>query len=442
MKTNDDKYDSEDDYECEDDNENSESEEEKPPKKRKARPDEDNNQPIIVLLSTGPERPVEPKKQKKEHPAKLKKELKDKEQEIFKFTSAKSQDLSLRERVLLSKMPLSLKSEIVCKLDGPKMYESDNTRYTNWVNEVLKIPYGKHKTLPCSMKSPLDTRIEYLDSVKTDLDNAVYGNENAKDEIIDFVARKIANPQSSGNIIALVGSAGTGKTQIIRNGLSKALDLPFHQISFGGLNDTNVLVGSDSVYVGSKYGRVAQIMMESGCMNPVIYLDEIDKLSSESSKGAEISGILIHMLDETQNMEFSDVYLGSAKLDLSKVLFVLSLNDLDQVNPILRDRLKVIKIDSPTITEKVQIAKRHIIPELNKILNMKITISDDILKYIITNKLKEDGVRSLRKSLETILQKLNTSRVKGIPLPESVDRDTIDKILKNKTNENLHHFYI
>ena len=201
----------------------------------------------------------------------------------------------------------------------------------------------------------------------------------------------------------------THNTKILKT-LGEALDLPFYQINFGGLNDASVLTGHSETYVGSKPGKFVEFLQNSGCMNPIIYCDEIDKLGG--NKEQEINGILTHLLDEEQNSKFQDNYLSNVPIDLSKVFFVIAFNDIEKVDRIVSDRLKVIYITSPTIDDKMNIAKDKMIPDIIESFNFKkdkyINLDDTILSYIINNKVpKEEGVRQLRKSLEKIFSKLN-----------------------------------
>ena len=207
----------------------------------------------------------------------------------------------------------------------------------------------------------------------------------------------------------------THNTKIIRS-LADALELPFNQINFGGLNDVSVLTGHSETYVGSKPGKIVEIFTNSQYMNPIIYLDEIDKISE--SKSAEIFGILTHLLDEEQNAAFQDNYLSNLNIDLSKVFFVLAFNDITKVDEIVSDRMKIIYINPPTLNEKLIICQDKLIPEIlsNVTLqnNIDIIIDKEVIEYIIVNKTqKESGVRQLRKNIEKIINRLNYDTLIG-----------------------------
>jgi ATP-dependent Lon protease len=271
------------------------------------------------------------------------------------------------------------------------------------------------------------------------LDKRIHGLEDVKQEIMEYVARKITNPNGKGHVLALYGSAGTGKSKIIQT-LAEALDLPFHQINFGGLNDAAILTGHSETYVGSKPGKIVEALTNSKYMNPIIYLDEIDKVST--TKATDIFGVLTHLLDEEQNDKFQDNYLSNVNIDLSKVFFVLAFNDISKVDAIVSDRLKVIYINPPTLQDKITICEHKMIPDIVKMINFKkdIYLSKELIEYIITTKTQgEDGVRQLRKNIEKIFNRLNfdllVNNTSDLKMEENVIVITstyINSILKQK----------
>lgn len=242
----------------------------------------------------------------------------------------------------------------------------------------------------------------------------------------------------------------THNTCIIKS-LAEALDLPFYQINFGGLNDVSVLTGHSETYIGSKPGKIVEILTSSNYMNPIIYLDEIDKISE--SKSAEISGILTHLLDEEQNYNFQDNYLSNISIDLSKVFFVIAFNDISKIDSIVSDRLKIIYIDPPSIEDKIIICQDKMIPAIMKTVQLKnnfnIVLEKELIEYIITCKTQqESGVRQLRKNIEKILNRLNYDiLIDNLNLikkekTESQEYETliitktyVDNVIKNSKNE-------
>lgn len=205
----------------------------------------------------------------------------------------------------------------------------------------------------------------------------------------------------------------THNTKFVR-ALGKALDLPFQQISFGGINDPSILTGHDFTYIGSKPGKIYDVLAKAKSMNSIVMMDEIDKIGDiDSPKTKEIYGVLTHLLDKEQNSEFYDHYIGlKVPLDLSKILFIASFNHEYNIDPIVLNRMKVIKIKESTIKEKIEIVKKFTIPEIIKNLNLQkfnIEIPESVIKYIIINKtVHEPGMRNINKNFNTLLCKINT----------------------------------
>ena len=226
----------------------------------------------------------------------------------------------------------------------------------------------------------------------------------------------------------------THNTRFIR-ALGRTLDTPFKQISFGGMSDNSILLGHDYTYIGSKPGKIYDVLVKSKCMNPIVYLDEIDKIGElGSQKTTEINGILTHLLDKEQNSEFYDHYIGDIPLDLSKVLFIVSFNNIHNVDPVVLNRLKVIKIKESTEKEKIEIVKQFTIPEICKNLKIEdISIDESIIKYIIRNKAPRDkGMRSINNTFATLYGKMNT-----LVNLENIEKDTRIKIVSGFSYEKV-----
>jgi len=227
---------------------------------------------------------------------------------------------------------------------------------------------------------------------------------------------------------------GNGKTTLIKEGVSKMIDRPFEFITLGGTTDSSYLEGHSYTYEGSIPGKIVEILKNSKCMNPVIYFDELDKVS-QTAKGEEIINLLIHLTDFSQNDQFSDKYYSSIPLDLSKALFIFSLNDIKKINPILRDRMYVIETDKFKNDDKVIIAKKYIIPKIFEEIGIDendIIFTNDIIKHIITNFTSEEGVRNLKRHFETIISKLNLIKItKSTDLNDLNLSFDLNKIFKN-----------
>jgi hypothetical protein len=208
----------------------------------------------------------------------------------------------------------------------------------------------------------------------------------------------------------------THNTRICRC-LSSVLGLPFNQFSFGSIKDAAHLVGHSSTYVSARYGAVSANLIKSECMNPIFYLDEIDKIPMNGNgESSNVSNVLLHLLDKEQNSEFVDEYFSEdAKLDLSRVFFIASFNNPETIDPILRNRINIIKIPKLSLDDKVQIVKHVSLPDILKKINIKssdFTLDDTLIKYIIQNKTQEeDGMRLIENSIDKIFTKINTTLI-------------------------------
>ncbi len=322
-----------------------------------------------------------------------------------------------------------------------------------WVDAFMSIPFGKTKQLPLTMEDGGEKCNAFMEDAKTVLDDCVYGLDDAKMQILQLVGNWISNPNSIGTAIAIKGPPGTGKTTLIKEGISKILQRPFAFLALGGATDSSFLEGHGYTYEGSTWGKIVNILIQSKCMNPVIYFDELDKIS-DTPKGEEITGILTHLTDTTQNNCFHDKYFANMDFDLSKALFIFSYNDEKKVNPILKDRMYRIHTAGYVSKEKIVIAKKYLIPKIEKNVNFQkgeITITEKALtKLIDTFTDKEKGVRNLKRCLEIIYTKLNLYRLMKpdsslfkkentikVTFPFTVTSEVIDKLIKQGETSNI-----
>jgi ATP-dependent Lon protease len=302
---------------------------------------------------------------------------------------------------------------------------------------------------------------EYMINAKKTLDNCVYGLDDAKLQILQMIGQWITNPSAMGTAIAIHGPPGSGKTSIVKEGISKILGREFAFIALGGAGDSSFLEGHSYTYEGSTWGKIVQILLDSKCMNPVIYFDELDKIS-DSSRGQEIASVLTHLTDTTQNNQFQDKYFTEIDFDLSKCLFIFSYNDESKVSPILKDRMYRIQTKGYDAKEKVIIAKKYLLPKIREQVNFKegdIIIPDDVLEYVITTPKftqNEEGVRNLKRCLEIIHTKLNLFRLVEdnnilgkeldfkVEFPFTVTKNIVDILIKNeeKQNQSLLSMYV
>lgn len=374
-------------------------------------------------------------------------------------------DKPYRVALLNSSVPQKFKAIALQKLNVLKTMEPGDPEYyklKQWVDAFMRIPFNNYKSLDVNMKSGIDQCNTFMTTAKKTLDDCVYGLNDAKIQIMQMMGQWITNPDSVGSAIAIKGPMGTGKTTLVKEGISKILNRDFEFIALGGNSDASFLEGHSYTYEGSSWGRIIQIIMDSKCMNPVIYFDELDKVS-DTPKGEEIIGILTHLTDTTQNSEYHDKYFSDISFDLSRCLFIFSYNDESKINPILRDRMYRIQTKGYDTKEKLIIARKHLLPKIREQVNFKeeeVIIPDETIEHIANSESltqKESGVRNLKRCLEIIYTKLNLFRlVKNdnklfeehiklkVEFPFTVTKEHIDVLIKkdDKINPSLFGLYI
>jgi len=288
----------------------------------------------------------------------------------------------------------------------------------------------------------------YMMGVKETLDNAVHGHDKAKAQVERIIGQWI-NGKQDGYCFGFEGPPGIGKTSLAKRGLSDCLKdengvpRPFAMIQMGGDANGSSIHGHNYTYVGSTWGSIVQILMDKKCMNPIIFIDEIDKIS-KTEHGKEIVGILTHLLDPAQNDCFQDKYFSGIDLDLSKALFILSYNDVDAIDRILLDRVHRIKFNNLTTDEKLTICNKHILPEVYKKMGLEgmIHLNNDTLKHVIESYTAESGVRKLKEILFEIVGEINLDILKNFDTKYEIPIDiTIDSI-KTKYFKDKHELKI
>jgi len=281
------------------------------------------------------------------------------------------------------------------------------------------------------------------------LDSAIHGHKTAKRQLERIIGQWI-NGEQMGYCFGFEGPPGVGKTSLAKKGLAKCLfdetnntHRPFAFIPIGGSCNGSTLSGHNYTYVGSTWGRIVDILIEKKCMNPIIFIDELDKVS-RSEHGKEIIGILTHLVDSTQNEAFQDKYFNGVDLDLSKALFIFSYNDPDSIDRILLDRIHRIKFDHLSLEDKLVIANDYLLPEIyNKIgLNNIIQMNDDIITFIIETYTYEPGVRKLKEILFEIISEINLTilqdKDKDIEIPIIITKDDIKNYYLKERHEVRH----
>ena len=358
-------------------------------------------------------------------------------------------DKPYRLTLIDADIPVIYKSIAFKKINSLKYMDEGGSEYykiKNWVDTFMEIPFSKYKNIPLTIDDGVEKCHYFMEKSKQTLDDAVYGMDDAKLQIMQMVGQWIANPEAVGSAIAIKGPMGTGKTTLVKDGISKILGREFAFIALGGATDSSFLEGHSYTYEGSTWGKIVDILIKCKSMNPVIYFDELDKVS-ETPKGEEINGILTHLTDTTQNSKFHDKYFSELDFDLSRCLFIFSYNDETKVNPVLRDRMYRIQTKGYDVKQKTIIAKNYLIPKIKEQVKFEtddIVISDDVIKHIIDKYTEsEQGVRNLKRCLEIIHTKLNLYRLMKpdtnlfekdmnlkVEFPIMVSNEMVDKMIK------------
>ena len=368
--------------------------------------------------------------------------------EVNKFSNV---EMPYRLQLLNSDIPVEFKANAMKKINTLRYMDPGSGEYykiKQWVDTFMRIPFGKYQTLPVSMADGEEKYQAFMVNAKKILDDAVYGMNDAKMQILQMVGQLISNPAAIGSAIAVKGPPGTGKTTLIKEGVSKILNRPFAFLALGGATDSSFLEGHSYTYEGSCWGKVVDILINAKCMNPLIYFDELDKVSV-TPRGEEITGILTHLTDTTQNDKFHDKYFANVDFNLNQAMFIFSYNHEEKVNPILKDRMYRIDTAGYKHQEKCVIAQEYLIPKIRANVNFKegdIIIPDATIKYLSEAFTEnEKGVRNLKRCLEIIHTKLNLYRLMPegtdlfekektlkVKFPFTVTKEVVDKLIKKK----------
>ena len=362
-----------------------------------------------------------------------------------------------RLQLLDADIPTEYKAVAYKKIETLKHLEpgaGEFYKIKRWVDTFMQIPFGRYKNLPVTLKDngPVECA-EFMDKAKCILDKAVYGMNDAKLQIMQMVGQWITNPNAMGTAIAIKGPMGTGKTTLVKEGISNVLGRDFAFMALGGATDSSFLEGHSYTYEGSTWGKIIDNLVQCKSMNPVIFFDELDKIS-DTPKGEEIVGILTHLTDTTQNSKFHDKYFAELDFDLSRCLFIFSYNDEHKVNPILLDRMYRVQTKGYDSKEKIVIANDYLLPKIREQVMFQeneIIIPDDTMKYIIAHHTeKEQGVRNLKRCLEIIYTKLNLYRLMRpgtnlfesdmalkVAFPMTITNDNVDKLIKKAKDEGV-----
>jgi hypothetical protein len=406
--------------------------------------------------------------------------LENDEKNIMKSDSS---EISYEKRISLMNADDNIKSKAIDKLKSIKNNLQGDNKAQSWLDGLLKIPFGIYKEnsimvfkkefikkintiypnvnlfsfdqinnfiksidnieLINDWNDYKNNKINYLKSVREKLDEAVYGHNDAKKQLERIFAQWI-NGENKGEILGLWGPPGVGKTSLAKRGLSKCLvdddgnNRPFAFLPIGGSVNGSTLVGHNYTYVGSTWGRIVEILISSKCMNPIIFIDELDKISN-TENGREISSILTHLTDLTQNDTFEDKYFSGIPFDLSKALIVFSFNEIDKIDPILRDRINIIETKAFTIEDKINIINDYMLPEMLKELgynNDEIIFPKEIIEFIINTYTNEAGVRKIKEKLMEIIREINLKinyNDDNYNIPYTITKEFIENLFKTKS---------
>ena len=335
-------------------------------------------------------------------------------------TAVSNDDVPLRFRVLNAGFkPLQTKRLLDMVAQADQSDKSDRGKILEYLTFVCSLPTPVPRSVVLETDAARKKKhvANWISTVSTALDSQIYGQARSKRAVLRVVAQWMMNPGSKGLSIGLHGAYGCGKSAFGLT-LSKAMKMPLSLIALGGISKAATLVGHDYTYIGAQPGAIARALTRAKSLEQIFLFDELDKVS-RTEAGEEISNILVHLTDETQNERFHDKYVGDIELDLSRSLMIFTFNDIHNIHPVLLDRMTVITVDDYGIKDKMQIATKHLAPDALKAFALKedpaaeIIKSEEFLRQAIVETAEEKGVRNLRRAIRAVCAEINLQMASG-----------------------------
>jgi ATP-dependent Lon protease len=350
----------------------------------------------------------------------LRERLRQIQKELGETDSSSAELEELRQAIKDAGMPAEIAEQAERELKRLERMPDSSAEYSmarTYLDWLLAMPWSK-----------VDPETVDIEQARAILDQDHYGLEKVKRRILEFLAVRKLNPEGRSPILCFVGPPGVGKTSLGQS-IAKAIGLKFGRVSLGGVHDEAEIRGHRRTYIGSLPGNIVQAVRKAGRRNPVLMLDEVDKLSA-SHQGDPFSALL-EVLDPEQNNTFRDNYLG-VPFDLSKVLFIGTANVLDSIPPPLRDRMEIIELTGYTEEEKLQIAERYLLArqlKANGLNASQVEVSEEALRRLITDYTREAGVRNLERQIGALLRNAAVTIASGGAQSVSIAADDVARIL-------------
>lgn len=346
-------------------------------------------------------------------PAKERAKIRGKERALAERDGSEDGDVPWRFRILALPVGPHVQSMLLDRVEALRSMGQGTGEYhklNNWMHALGRLPLGR----PRSLVSPRKDVAAFLKRLHEVMDREVYGHREAKNQLLMTFAKWVSNPDAGGIVLGLQGPPGVGKTTLIKDGVCRALGLPYAFVPLGGANDSSYLDGHSYTYEGSTWGKIAGSLMEAGCSNPVLVFDELDKVAG-NVRGSEIYNVLIHLTDPAQNEAFNDKYFAEVPIDLSKCIIVFTYNEEEAVHPVLRDRMVRLRTSDYARADKVAILKQYMMPRILASYGLvdQVTVPDATVEHIVTRVGGSAGMRDVKRAVENMVGNLNVHRLLG-----------------------------